>query len=137
MSIFRLLSVDLNSDTQEDAIEEETVAARNTTSRMSVDFEEYKHLRNAAPAGKPLPRTLKWVATLPPNVQPTALLRQYARIANVIAATWQHPTSLRSYLDCLFSDNRGNRQGFPPEVLNELIALKRYHDSLKSGRAAD
>jgi len=137
MSILRLLSVDLNSDTQEDAIEEETVAARNTTSQMSVDFEKYKHLRNAAPAGKPLPRTLKWVATLPPNVQPTALLRQYARIANVIAATWQHPTSLRSYLDCLFSDNRGNRQGFPPDVLNELIALKRYHDSLKSGRAAD
>lgn len=137
MSIFRLLSVDLHSDTQEDAIEEETVAARNTVSRMSVDHEEYKHLRNAVPADKPLPRTLKWVATLPPNVQPTALLRQYARIANVIAATWWHPTSLRSYLDCLFSDNRGNRRGFPPEVLNELIALKRYHDSIKAGTAAD
>ena len=137
MSIFRLLSVDLHSDTQEDAIEEETVAVRNTVPRMSVGHEEHKHLRNTAPTDKPLPRTLKWAATLPPNVQPTALLRQYARIANVIAATWRHPTSLRSYLDCLFSNNRGNRQGFPPEVLNELVALKRYHDSLKAGTAAD
>ncbi len=116
---------------------EERLAPRRTTSKTSVGLEEHRHLRNAAPADKPLPRTLNWVASLPPDVRPTALLRRYARIANVIAATWGHATSLRSYMDCLFSENRGTRQGFPPEVLSELVALKRYHDTLETGSFAD
>jgi len=101
---------------------------------MSVEREEHVHQRSAVSAEKPLPRTLKWVASLPPRVRPTALLRRYARIANVIAATWGHATSLRSYMDCLFSESRAKRRGFPPEVLSELIALKRYHDNLYAGR---
>ena len=40
---------------------------------------------------------------------------------------------LASYMDCLFSETRGIREGFPPEVLSELIALKRYHDNLYAG----
>jgi hypothetical protein len=137
MTTDRAFSLDAPSELFGDDTTEEKLLPRGTTSRMDVGFEEYKHLRRAEPACKPLPRTLKWAASLPPNVQPTALLRQYARVANVIAATWQHATSLRSYMDCLFSDNRGARQGFPPEVLRELIALKRYHDSVKDGGSVD
>ena len=122
---------------QADAIDaaDDALAAPPMNSLMSIGSEEHRHLRRAIPADKPLPRTLKWAAGLPPNVQPTALLRQYPRIANVIAATWDHGTSLRSYMSCLFSDNRGGRQGFPPAVLDELVALKRYHDSVSPGRA--
>jgi hypothetical protein len=116
---------------------EESLAPRRATSKKSVELDEHRHLGNAAPADKPLPRTLKWIARLPPDVKPTALLRRYARIANVIAATWGHATSLRSYMDCLFSENRGTHQGFPPEVLSELVALKRYHDTLEMGSFAD
>ncbi|OLC67196.1 MAG: hypothetical protein AUH79_04725 [Betaproteobacteria bacterium 13_1_40CM_4_64_4] len=87
-------------------------------------------MRKASPAGKPLPRTLEWLASLPPEVQRTALLRHYARIANVIAAAWRDPKALRSYMDCLLSDDRGNRRGFPPDVLRELLALREYYDSV-------
>ena len=137
MSTDRALNIDTLSDLNADDATEEKLVPRGTTARMDIEFEEYKHLRRAEPACKVLPRTLKWVASLPPNVQPTALLRHYARIANVIAATWGHSTSLRSYMDCLFSDRRGTRQGFPPEVLRELVALKHYHDSLKPSDSLD
>jgi hypothetical protein len=85
-------------------------------------------LRKASPASKPLPRTLEWMASLPPDVQPTALLRRYARIANVIAAAWRDSKASRSYMDGLLNDDRGDRQGFPPDVLDELLALRAHYD---------
>jgi hypothetical protein len=136
MSTDRAFDIETSSDLFADDTTEEKLVPRGT-SRMDIGSEEYRHLRRAEPACKPLSRTLKWVASLPPNVQPTALLRHYARIANVIAATWGHSISLRSYMDCLFSDRRGTRQGFPPEVQRELVALKHYHDSLKPGDSPD
>ena len=80
--------------------------------------------RKAAPANVPLPRTLDWAEDLPSSVKPTALLRQYARIANVLAATWDDPKALSPYMDGLLRDNRGNRKGFPPDILSELLALR-------------
>src|SRR5262252_6732972 len=136
MSTDRAFDIETSSDLFADDTTAEKLVPRGT-SRMDIGSEEYKHLRRAEPACKPLPRTLKWVASLPPNVQPPALLRHFPRIANVIAATWGHSISLRSYMDCLFSDRRGTRQGFPPEVLRELVALKHYHDSLKLGDSPD
>ena len=58
--------------------------------------------RKGAPANVPLPRTLKWVEGLPSSVKPAALLRHYARIANVLAAAWDDPTAVSSYMECLF-----------------------------------
>lgn len=137
MSIYRKFDIDPPTGVVVNETMEEGFVPRRTASGMSVRLEEHRHLRKAAPANTPLPRTLKWVATLPPNVQPTALLRHYARIANVIAATWGHATSLRSYMDCLFSDNRGNREGFPPEVLSELSTLRDYLDAHRDDNSAD
>ena len=137
MTIYRTIDIDPSSDIHGDETLEERLVPCCATSRMSIGLEEYKHLRKTAPTARPLPRTLNWVASLPPSVRPTALLRHYARIANVIAATWAHETSLRSYMDCLFNDGRGTRQGFPPEVLSELVAIKRYHDNLKAGTLAE
>jgi hypothetical protein len=116
---------------------DEKLVPQRTTSQMNVGRDELEQLRDASPTDQPLPRTLMWVANLPLSVRPVALLRHHARIANVIAATWGHPTSLRSYMDCLFSENHGTRHGFPPEVLLELVALKRHHDTLEAGRLVD
>jgi len=33
-------------------------------------------------------------------------------------------------MDCLFTDDRGDRRGFPLDVLHELLALREYYDSL-------
>jgi hypothetical protein len=109
---------------------EAPVPPQATSPHGALPKEVHERLRRAAPASEPLARTLEWVASLPADVQPTALLRHYVRIANVIAAIWRDPKSLRSYMDCLFTDDRGNRQGFPPDVLRDLLALREYYDSL-------
>jgi hypothetical protein len=96
---------------------------------MSVEDEQHKHLRKAAPADIPLKRTLKWMENLPAEVQPNALLRLYARVANLIAATWQDARAFGTYMESLINDKRGNRRGFPPAVRAELMALKHYYET--------
>jgi hypothetical protein len=101
-----------------------------TSPRDSSREEEYKRRRKAQPVNVPLLRTSDWVERLPPSVKPTALLRQYARIANVLAATWEDPQALNSYMGCLCGNDRGNRKGLPPDVLCELLALQEYYATL-------
>ena len=131
MSVYRRFDRLPSNDIYAHSAEGKTPAQTQPTSpHGALPKEDYKSLRKAAPASTPLPRTLEWIASLPPDVQPTALLRHYPRIANVIAAVWRDPKSLQSYMDCLFSDHRGNRQGLPPEVLHDLLALREYYESL-------
>jgi hypothetical protein len=96
-------------------------------SPMRVSLEEYKSLRRVDPIDTPLHHTLLWFASLPPEVQPFVLLRRYARVANLIAATWRHRTSFRPYIESLLIDTRGDRRGFPPAVRRELMTLERYY----------
>ena len=113
------------------ANEEERLVPRSGPSQMNVGLEEQKHLRKVAPANVPLRRTLTWVAGLPPDVQPTALVGHFARIANLIAASWGDRKTFDAYMESLLTDKRGNRKGFPPEALTELMALQRYRDGLE------
>ena len=131
MSVYRKFDRLPSSDMYALRAKRETLAPSQATSSYSaLPKEDHERLRKAAPASEPLARTLEWVASLPADVQPTDLLRRYPRIANVIAAIWRDPKSLRSYMDCLFTDDRGNRQGFSPDVLRDLLALREYYDSL-------
>jgi hypothetical protein len=131
MSIYRRSDGRPSSEIDAHQAKKETPAQPQLSSAHGASpKEEYESLRKASPVSKPLPRTLEWMAGLPPDVQPRALLRQYARIANVIAAAWRDSRALESYMDCLFNDARGNRQGFPPDVLHELLALREYYDSV-------
>jgi len=129
MSIYRNFALPPRSDVY--ANEQEMLVPRDEPSQVDVGLEEHRHLRKGAPANVPLRRTLTWVAGLPPNVQPTALVGHFARIANLIAATWGDRKTFDSYMESLLTDRRGNRKGFPPEVLAELMALQRYRDSLE------
>jgi hypothetical protein len=97
-----------------------------TSPQDSSREDEYKRRRKAQPVNVPLLRTLDWVQRLPLSVKPAALLRQYARIANVIAATWDDQSAFGSYIDCLFRNDRGNRKGLPADVLLELQTLREY-----------
>ena len=85
------------------------------------------HLRKAKPLDLLLPRTAAWIASLPPESRPNELARQFARIANQLCATWNHPAECRRYFDGLLVDNRGGRKGFPAEVLTDLLHLRRLH----------
>ena len=83
-------------DSSKSLAERPSAPAQDATQR-----EDRKRGRKAAPANVPLPRTLIWVASLPSSVKPPALLRQYARIANVLAAAWDDPKATSSYMNCL------------------------------------
>jgi hypothetical protein len=106
------------------------------TSQETEFLQDYTHLRQEAQVNTPLPATLQWAASLPPRVRPTALLRQYARIANLIAANWRNPGAFDDYMESLLTNNRGKRRGFPPDIMMELLALQRWHDTLRRGTSA-
>jgi hypothetical protein len=60
-----------------------------------------------------------------------ALERSFQRIADKIAETWPRAECAR-YVDSLLVDERGGRQGFPPEVVSELFLLHALLDEHRS-----
>jgi hypothetical protein len=82
------------------------------------------------PVESPLPRTFQWIAKLPRDVQPMEMLRRFGRIANMLAMNWNDPELTFAYFDQLLVDRRGNRRGFPPEVISELVQLRSYYAGL-------
>jgi hypothetical protein len=88
------------------------------------------HLRRSQPVLVLLPRTVSWLAEIPPKFRPVALAKQFARIANNICATWFDPPARGEYLEQLLVGDRPNRKGFPPDVLRELQMLHQVHIEL-------
>jgi hypothetical protein len=80
--------------------------------------------------------TIQWAETLPPKMQPRALLREYPRVANMIALLWTEPmrTGFDNYMESLLVDHRGTRRGFPPHVASELITLRDAFDNRRRFR---
>jgi hypothetical protein len=72
---------------------------------------------------------MAWLSQLPPEVRPRALATHYPRIFNKIAELWARPLLCEKYLDELLMDERGTRKGFPPDVANELTALKMHFNA--------
>jgi hypothetical protein len=136
MSIYRKLNDHrpLSGAYANQPTKKEPVLAR--ASQETEIVQDYTPLRREAQVNTPLPATLQWAASLPPSVHPTALLRQYARIANVVAANWRNPSAFDDYMESLLTDKRGKRRGFPPRILMELLALQRWHDTLRRGTSA-
>jgi hypothetical protein len=91
--------------------------------QTDVEQQRYEHLRRGKPANTLLARTREWAARLPAEVRPMALLRDYARIANLIALAWDDSIAFNSYMHSLLTDRRGNRRGFPADVQKELSLL--------------
>jgi len=94
--------------------------------------------RKAQPADEPFAATFRWVAALPRDLRPLALLREFPRIANVLALCAGDLDAMREYLFELLVDHRGHRKGFPEDVRIELLRLRAYVDdrNLQSGAAA-
>jgi len=57
---------------------------------------------------------------------PAALEAKYIRIFNRIMELWEN-VELEEYFSELMVDKRGGRQGFPPDVLNDILTLSRIH----------
>jgi hypothetical protein len=80
--------------------------------------------------------TRAWLAALPQDVRPIRLAHQFPRIANRLRHLWKHIATCEAYLDDLLVSRRGSRKGFPPEITQELEALREYYARLyPSGRS--
>jgi len=92
--------------------------------------EDWTRRRASEPASGLLRPTVVWASGLPAEVQPTTLMARFPRVANLVAVLWKDPDSWRRYVDDLLVDKRGNRQGFPLDVLREIFELRGYYDEL-------
>jgi hypothetical protein len=52
------------------------------------------------------------------------LASRFPRVLNRIASLWNQPAALERHFEELLLDSRGQRQGFPAEVLTELSRLR-------------
>lgn len=93
---------------------------------------KYGHLRKAVPNDALLPTTVSWAARLPVEVRPIQLMKQFARVANRVAATWRDAGAFYDCIGDLLIDRRGGRRGFPAEVSRELFLLRDYFEALEA-----
>ncbi len=63
----------------------------------------------------------------------SAIERRFSRIAQELAARWKRG-DIDAYLNSLLLDDRGNRQGFPAGVLEELMFLSSLRWQLQHPR---
>ncbi|MDD5390059.1 MAG: hypothetical protein PHD37_11980 [Gallionellaceae bacterium] len=63
----------------------------------------------------------------------SAIERRFSRIAQELAKRWKR-NDIDAYLDSLMLDDRGDRQGFPTEVLEELMFLSNLRWQLQHPR---
>jgi hypothetical protein len=71
--------------------------------------------------------TRMWLASLPQDVRPMELARQFPRIPNRLRHLWTQVARCEEYLDSLLVDRRGTRKGFPQQVAQELRTLRDYY----------
>ena len=68
-----------------------------------------------------------WLQGLTPGMRPHALASLFPRIVNRLALVWPDPVLTLHYFDSLMIDRRGDRKGFPPAVMQELIDLRAHY----------
>ena len=68
-----------------------------------------------------------WLASIEPDVRPHLLQEAFPRILNQMAMLWSRLAHMDRYFADLLLDARGNRHGFPLQVILELSALKEYY----------
>jgi hypothetical protein len=83
-------------------------------------------LRKADPVNYLLPASSLWLASLPREVRPLALVTKYPRIVNLLAQDWNDHEACAAYFGHLLVDHRGNRQGFPIAVKSDIRILQEY-----------
>ncbi len=87
-----------------------------------------RHLRRAQPLNQVLPATGRWIAQLPADIRPLSLLREFPRIANVLARAWPDASSFAAHMESLLHDRRGGRRGFPGDVQSDLLMLRDFFE---------
>ncbi|SFI28694.1 hypothetical protein SAMN04515618_11622 [Collimonas sp. OK307] len=94
----------------------------------------WEHLRRMlGPADLNLQeQTYDWLLSLPTDIWPLWLIKNYPRIANQFAEVWLTRSAGERLFAELLLDQRGTRKGFPEEVSREIMALKQYFDETEA-----
>lgn len=77
--------------------------------------------------------SMRWLNSLPRAVCPRETAAQFPRVVNNLARFWHSPERVAAIFSDLLLDRRSGRQGFPPEVRTELVALNSYFRTLYPG----
>lgn len=110
-------------------------AAEPARPRDAVQEPVTERLHRMPPVGDPFPDLSLLDEKLEPRkgpaekVQARAALEDLPRICNRIQELWGTP-QCEDYLTSLVIDTRGNRKGFPPEIMEELLYLGRLARAL-------
>ena len=75
------------------------------------------------------PMATRLLEILPESVSVSALLERFPRILNRLAEDWRDPERFNATMHSYFVDDRGGRQGFPLDVLQELMDLHTYYNT--------
>jgi hypothetical protein len=103
------------------------VATLNELRHGPGSSQDWTGVRKARPVNYLLPASMKWLTSLPKEIRPWALARQFPRIANFLALEWEQPESCAAWFDNLLVDQRRDkRKGFPADVHREVRALQGY-----------
>src|SRR6266576_3731303 len=132
MSVYRTLHRGVPSEVNVSAVarRRQESTSPTTEDKPAVGDDHATFVRKAAPNNQPFPATFKWIASLPREIRPLALLQQFPRIANMLAQSWHDAAAFREYMFDLLIDRRGCRQGFPEDVRSELLRLRAYFDDI-------
>jgi len=133
MSVYRTLHGSIASDVNVSDVGRRRSSSTDAPAddgRPSAERAAVEFARKATPANTPFPATFKWIAGLPREVRPLELLKQFPRIANMLAQNWHDPAAFREYMFDLLIDRRGGRKGFPQNVRSELLRLRTYFDHI-------
>src|SRR5438067_358155 len=132
MSVYRTLHEGVGSEVNVSDVARRRQGPASTSEEDKLVFADagMASMRKAAPRNEPFAATFKWIAGLPREVRPLALLQQFPRIANMLAQSWHDPAAFREYMFDLLIDRRGGRQGFEQDVRSELLRLRAYFDHI-------
>jgi hypothetical protein len=114
------------------SVEEARQAVDGEPAKPSASRPNYK--RTGIPGEPLLNVTRTWLASLPQDVRPVELPRQFPRIANRLRHIWTQVAACEGYLDGLLVDRRCNRKGFPLKITQELESLREYYALLHPTR---
>ena len=70
-----------------------------------------------------------------PGLYPQRTEEKFPRIVEKIAVLWGSPQMAKYFAELLF-DDRGGREGFPPDIMTELFRLANFYETLKPARTA-
>lgn len=111
-------------------IEAEVSALIRRIARGAADEGEAADARSWAFGPRQLTRAaVRLLESLPPDLRLVALRGQFPRILNRVADAWPSPAAFDALTGSLLIDERGNRQGFPMQVITEITDLREHYFS--------